>query len=368
MTELTSDSAFLQINLSSSGQTQIVASRDKLADKSVAGSAAPAPGILNLPHSESGTVVLKSLETFPRRTGKSAAGGGGGGSFARGFSGTQIFNSFGATKEPGEPLHCDEIGGASMWFTVLAEGDGMMQASTEGSDFDTVLAAYSGPDDPLGFDELRLVGCDDDSGLDGQTSRLAFPVVRNRFYYLAVDGVGGARGIVQLNYSLGLVPQITQQPAGLSVLAGESVTLSVQVAETDGVKYQWLHNGTVIPGAIHAALTLESIGSSDAGVYKALVSNATGEITSNEAELTVVPDDEVLAISGIRFESDHFAIAFPTRSGSEYALEYKMRLKDRVWTPSKIVSGNGSEIIVTEPASTEAQRFYRIRALNLGSE
>ena len=38
------------------------------------------------------------------------------GGTARGFSGTQVFSTVGATKETGEPNHCGIAGGASEWF------------------------------------------------------------------------------------------------------------------------------------------------------------------------------------------------------------------------------------------------------------
>jgi hypothetical protein len=66
-----------------------------------------------------------------------------GGSVSRGYSGSQVFNTFGATKEQGEPNHADEIGGASQWFTYQAPTTGVLKVSTEGSDFDTVLAIYT---------------------------------------------------------------------------------------------------------------------------------------------------------------------------------------------------------------------------------
>ena len=49
-----------------------------------------------------------------------------------------------ATKEPGEPNHAGEIGGASVWFQWTAPADGETTIETCGSDFDTLLAAYTG--------------------------------------------------------------------------------------------------------------------------------------------------------------------------------------------------------------------------------
>ena len=49
-----------------------------------------------------------------------------------------------ATKEPGEPNHANELGGASVWFHWTAPVTGEITIDTCGSDFDTLLAAYTG--------------------------------------------------------------------------------------------------------------------------------------------------------------------------------------------------------------------------------
>lgn len=63
---------------------------------------------------------------------------------ARGFTGTQIFSAYGAGKEDGEPNHRGIIGGASECYAYEAPADGLLIVDTEGSDFDAVLAVYSG--------------------------------------------------------------------------------------------------------------------------------------------------------------------------------------------------------------------------------
>jgi hypothetical protein len=182
--EVESLTAFLQINFSGdAGTVQKVASRDKLADRTIVGQAF--------------SLAAAAAEEVPMHF-KAGLGG----SIARGFSGTQIFNTFNATKEPGETNHCGIAGGASAWYSILAEETGLMQVSTEGSEFDTVLAVYAGPENPLEFDELTFVACGNNSGADRQTSRLTFSAVRNQVYHIAVDGVNGASGRVQLSYRL----------------------------------------------------------------------------------------------------------------------------------------------------------------------
>jgi hypothetical protein len=121
-------------------------------------------------------------------------------SVARGYTGSQIFSTTDAQSDPGEPLHCGIQGGASHWFSLIAEADGELQVNTDGSSFDTILAVYlpTGP----GYENLQPIGCDNNSGLDGLDSRVSVQVQRHRTYLIVVDGVNGASGRVVLNYSL----------------------------------------------------------------------------------------------------------------------------------------------------------------------
>jgi hypothetical protein len=143
---------------------------------------------------------------------------------ARGFSGTQIFSTVGSTKEQGEPNHCDVIGGASQWFAYQAPANGTLVINTDGSDFDTVLAVYTGPG--TDFASLKSVACDNDSGSDGRTSRVSFPAVAATTYYVAVDGVNAATGNVQLNYALSGVP------AALRLSANGTPALGFRISVT----------------------------------------------------------------------------------------------------------------------------------------
>ena len=128
-------------------------------------------------------------------------------SFVTGFTGAQIFNTFGATKEVGEPDHCGIPGGASQWFAYQAPANGELTISTEGSDFDTVMAVYTSTSSS--FADLTEVTCNNDSGADGQDSIVTFNATQDTIYYVAVDGVEAATGTVNLAYQLdvGLVVQ-----------------------------------------------------------------------------------------------------------------------------------------------------------------
>ena len=81
-------------------------------------------------------------------------------------------------------------------------------------------------------------------------------------------------------------PVMTTQPASLTVASGGSATFTV-VASGNNLTYQWLKNGTAVPGAITATYTIASVVTGDAGSYTVRVTNTSGSITSTAAVLTV---------------------------------------------------------------------------------
>jgi hypothetical protein len=89
------------------------------------------------------------------------------------------------------------------------------------------------------------------------------------------------------------VPWIAQQPADQSAAAGASATLSVTAVGPGELRYQWrkdgrrLLDGGHFSGTNMATLTIDPVGSEDAGVYTAVIRSLCGSITSDPATLTV---------------------------------------------------------------------------------
>ena len=188
----------------------------------------------------------------------------------RGYTGTQIFSTTGALSDPGEPLHCGIQGGASHWFALIAEADGELQVTTDGSSFDTILAVYlpTGP----GYENLQPIGCDNNSGLDGLDSRVNVTVQRLRTYFIVVDGVNAASGTVKLNYSLatptslrvvssgaeGTLVRVTGQRNGIFVIeasANGSPWTSLVTNQSSIGTFQHLDTRSA-PGCLYRARTI----------------------------------------------------------------------------------------------------------------
>jgi Immunoglobulin I-set domain len=83
-------------------------------------------------------------------------------------------------------------------------------------------------------------------------------------------------------------PSILAQPASVTNYVSLAATFSVTASGTPPLSYQWSINGTNIPGATQAALTLRPIAQSDAGSYSVRVTNIDGFVDSASAVLTVL--------------------------------------------------------------------------------
>ena len=112
-----------------------------------------------------------------------------------GPEGSQEADSTFATKAHGEPDHAGVPSGRSLWFSWTPSDRRTAMFDTKGSEFDTVLAAYTGES----LTELSHLSNDDAEG--GRTSRVVFPALPGTTYHVAVDGYRGGCGKVRLNWS-----------------------------------------------------------------------------------------------------------------------------------------------------------------------
>ncbi|MDA1275950.1 MAG: immunoglobulin domain-containing protein, partial [Verrucomicrobia bacterium] len=169
---------------------------------------------------------------------------------------------------------------------------------------------------------LQEVKCNNNGGSDGQTSVMEFPVEAGTRYYLVVDGVNGAKGLVHFTYEL-IQPPVVSEPTWFAidpatgqvdssvrnpvVGVGASVEYLIGIGglpSSASVGYQWRRNGIDLPGATNATIRLNNISQSDAGDYTVEVSTYAGTVLSNPSQfkvaepilLLVKPDNQTLAI------------------------------------------------------------------------
>jgi hypothetical protein len=112
--------------------------------------------------------------------------------------------NLGATDELSEPYHADTLGGASVWFRWTAPADGFLSADTLGSDFDTLLAIYTG----TAVDALTAVDSNDDA-VGAQSAVHDAPVSAGVTYSIVISGAWGDTGNYTLNWSFAELTDVT---------------------------------------------------------------------------------------------------------------------------------------------------------------
>jgi len=90
---------------------------------------------------------------------------------------------------------------------------------------------------------------------------------------------------------------ILQQPRPRLAGTGGSVSFEVGFASQSAVTIQWFKGTTAIPGATGNPLVIPNALMTDAGLYKARLTNSAGSVTSNAVQLAVV-DTNIRVIGG----------------------------------------------------------------------
>jgi Immunoglobulin domain/Immunoglobulin I-set domain len=205
----------------------------------------------------------------------------------------RFFND--GTSDRCEPAHCQQPGGASRWFQLRADADGICTLDTEGSDVDTVLAVYMQNFGICTQLFEPLVGCNNDvvgdcARLLGPTnewdrsSRFSFFASAGTVYRAVVDTALGVRGTnlyfnVQFQAAASSPPLtifLDETNRHLLVRRGDALVLGV-TPELRAPKsgYQWRSNSRDVAGANQETLLLPQLNFSDAARYSVTIRNGT---------------------------------------------------------------------------------------------
>jgi len=108
-------------------------------------------------------------------------------------------------------------------------------------------------------------------------------------YTVVVTNFGGCVTSGVETLTVNVPAAITTQPQSQTVLLGQSSSFSVAAGGTPNLSYQWYLNGSSLGGgaAQNPTLTLNSVGTNQAGNYTVVVNNNYGSATSVVATLTV---------------------------------------------------------------------------------
>jgi glucose/arabinose dehydrogenase/PKD repeat protein len=103
-------------------------------------------------------------------------------------------------------------------------------------------------------------------------------------YYCQYSNTGN---LIRLKYQQGDAPSVINHPASQSIVEGSPVTFAVDVSGQEPISYQWQYNNANITGATARTYTIAAVTLQNAGNYRCVISNNVGNVTSNNATLTV---------------------------------------------------------------------------------
>jgi len=105
-----------------------------------------------------------------------------------------------ASKEGGEPNHAGNQGGRSVWFNWTAPKGGQIRVHTIGSEFNTLLAVYTGS----AVNALTQIAANNDGPGIGSASLVTFTATPGTTYRIAVDASRFFGNPAGGNYSLAI--------------------------------------------------------------------------------------------------------------------------------------------------------------------
>lgn len=283
----------------------------------------------------------------------------GGMGVARGYNGSQIFNTTYATVDPTEPSHCGISNGVSYWLIYQPPTNGTITLDTIGSSYDTVMEVYTYNGALTGYQDLISIACDNDGAGTNGASRVEFAVVKNRQYVVVVEGVNGARGPAWLNYSLNtnalpVPPSLLAAPSPVAVAAGNPALLCASVSGSPPLQYTWKKNTTQLPGLTTPALFFPSAATTDTANYTVTVTNDLGTASATVPLRVLIAPTCALSTFG-----GWLRLGFPSVSGQIYTVQEATNVSGP-WQPwPNFYPGDGQPVVIYLPGGN--RKFFRVQ-------
>ena len=208
-----------------------------------------------------------------------------------GLSGSAASKTSFATAEQGEPNHAGYAASHSVWFNYTAPASGQIDISTAGSNYDTLLAVYTGNS----MTSLTLIAANDDIKT-GQSSAVSFAAVAGQVYRIAVDGYAGLTGNVTLNWDLKL-PAPPLAPTNVRAVSSRSRQVEVSWNSPSNPTYPvTLYTVTASPGGQTCvwsqgplSCVISSLSNGTSYTFTVVAQNAVGSSPPSAPSNAVIP-------------------------------------------------------------------------------
>ena len=233
--------------------------------------------------------------------------------------GTSYAVNTAAATSTGDPTPgCQGSFGKGVWFTYTPSSSGTVTISTCGSDFDTVLAVYSGS-----CGALTPITCNNDNGPACATSRasVSFPGTSGTTYFILAGGSGGASGNLSIVGSgpggLRIIPtfgpSITGDSQGATIQAtinaaiafyqanfSDPITVTITFQEMgSGLGLSSTYYSTFSYSSYRAALVSHATTADDSTALAHLPNSASNPVNGNSSINLSLPEARALGYSGV---------------------------------------------------------------------
>jgi len=125
--------------------------------------------------------------------------------------------------------------------------------------------------------------------------------------------------------TIGSGPTVTDQPSDRYVCEGAPATFAVVAGGSDPIAYQWLKDGVEILDANSPSYGYDPVTPADAGGYSCRVTNACGQVTSDEAELTVGTGVVITGDPNSQSVCEGYSVVFRVTADGSAPLSYQWR-------------------------------------------
>jgi hypothetical protein len=155
-------------------------------------------------------------------------------------------------------------------------------------------------------------------------------------------------------------PVIVQPPIGLTAYTGRSVTLQGVAAGAQPLSYQWLLNGTNVPGATNTSLVIPNVQAGSAGNYQLFVSNSLNTALSLAAPLTVITNNTLTFLaqptgSQTNYQGSKVTLGVAVLGSGPLSYQWSYSSNNQIFTA---IPGATNDSLVFNPALAVNSGYY----------
>ncbi|HIG31034.1 MAG TPA: hypothetical protein EYQ50_25825, partial [Verrucomicrobiales bacterium] len=264
-----------------------------------------------------------------------------------------VFSNLGSSVEFGEPLHCNQIGGASKWMVFRVGEASWTTVEATGQQFGTVAAVYELTRDE--FKDLSLIVCSPPGSTDRPVSKIGFQARPGNYYALVVDSLASASDEIEVELQFEASKHFSIIPTDLDSMRNETVEFLLQPELEEGDQIEWVKNGVVLPDREQSLLKLSNLLLRDTGIYQARITTTAGVVLTSAtsslkvSDLLVIDDqpDDIRAVIGS-------SAAFSILARGEGSLNYQWTLN------GEELAGADTARLAFGPALPENEGVYQV--------